>query len=343
MTTPGPFRPTPRSPADLPNLKRQTIKVLGLSRGAKLRLEWVLWFEAHGRNQALTCRHFGINRNTIGKWLRRFDEANLRTLEERSRRPGKLRQRVSSRLKDERLIVLKHEFPAWGREKVRTLYQLRYHEPITSWYVERATRAYRLYCPGKPKRQHHPKTSYVKKKITELRDKPSRTGFLLHLDTIVRHLQGLKRYILTGIDHTARLSYAWVYQTHTSASARDFLLRLRYLLGNHIENIHTDNGSEFHKHFEQAVQNLKLTHYWSRPRTPKDNAILERFNRTLKQEFLRQGNFHPNLVVMNQKLTGWLIQYNSVRPHQALGFLTPLKYAEQAQNLHTMWSSRTLA
>ena len=337
----GPFRPVPHPPTNLPNLRRQTAKVLALSRGAKMRLEWVLWHESHGFNQSLTCRHFGIHRNTLGKWLRRFDEVNLRTLEEHSRRPRQVRQRVNSTVKDQRLIELKREFPVWGREKIRALYQVQYHEPITSWYVERATRTYRLYCPRKPRHQHHAQMAYTKKKITELKDKPSRTGFLLHLDTIVLHLQGVKRYIVTGIDHTSRLAYAWIYRNHNSASARDFLLRLKYLLSNHIENIHTDNGSEFHKYFEQAVYGLNLTHYWSRPRTPKDNAILERFNRTLKQEFLRQGNFHPDPKVMNPKLTDWLMQYNAVRPHQTLGYLTPLAYAQQTQNLHTMWSSRT--
>jgi transposase InsO family protein len=181
------------------------------------------------------------------------------------------------------LIDLKHAFPAWGREKVRALYQARYHEPITSWYIARATRAYKLYCPGRPKPQHHSKTAYIKKKITELRSTPSHTGFLIHFDTIVLHLQGVKRYILTGIDHASRLSYAWVYKTHTSGSARDFLLRLRYLLKGQLVNVHTDNGSEFHKYFREAVQTLGLTHKWSIPSTPKDNSILERYNRTHKE------------------------------------------------------------
>ena len=336
-----PFRPQLRPPTDRVNLAQQTAKVLKLSRTAKLHLEWILWYQAHSYNQALTCRHFGIHRNTLAKWLRRYDEANLHTLEEHTRKPKHLRQRQASLIKDERIIGLKHEFPELGREKIRAIYVSRYKEPITSWYVERATRSYHLYCLITPRKQTHTKASYVKKKISELKTKPNQTGFLLHFDTIVLHLPGVKRYILTSIDHHSRLAYAFIYPSHTSTNAKVFLLRLKYLLGNKIENIHTDNGSEFHKHFKQAVQALGMAHYWSRPRTPKDNAILERFNRTLKQEFLRQGNFYPNTNLMNQKLTDWLIKYNSIRPHQALGYLTPLKYAEMSQNLHTMWSSST--
>lgn len=338
---PGPFRAAPRAPIDIATLQVKTARALGLSRGARLRLAWLHWHQLHGRSATLTCRHFGIHRNTFGKWQRRFNPANLRSLEEGSRRPAHVRYRQASQTKDLRLIALKREFPAWGREKIRAVYATRYRESLTSWYVARATRAYHLYCPRKPSRQHHPRAGYAKKHITELRHRPAQTGFLLHLDTIVLHLQGVKRYVLTSIDHASRLAYAWVYRSHTSGAARDFLLRLRYLLANSIENLHTDNGSEFHKHFDAAAQTLGLTHYWSRPRTPKDNAMCERFNRTLKEEFLRHGNFHPDPATMNRALTAWLVQYNNVRPHQALSFLAPLAYAQQLQHLHTMWPTRT--
>ena len=225
--------------------------------------------------------------------------------------------------------------------KIRALYQTTHGSPITSWYIQRVIETYRLYPRRLKPKQRHPQASYVKKRITELATQQPIMGFLVHLDTIVLHLFGVKRYVLTAIDHHSRLGYAWMTASHASVAARDFLYRLRYLLGGQIENLHTDNGSEFMKHFHAAAQALDLTRYWSRPKTPKDNPNLERFNRTLKEEFLRQGNFHPDPAVFNQKLTDWLIEYNSIRPHQALGYLTPLAFAEQTMGLHTMWSSST--
>ena len=66
-----------------------------------------------------------------------------------------------------------------------------------------------------------------------------------------------------------------------------------------------------------------------------------RFNQTLKNEFLNWGNFHPDPKVLNQKLTNWLVEYNSIRPHQSLNYLTPLEFAEKTMHLSTMWSSST--
>ena len=323
-------------------LWQKTAHVLGLSREAKQRLEWMIWYyQKAGENGALVCRHFGLHRNTFTKWLKRFDPANLRRLESESRRPKNVRHRRGIPLHDDRIIALRKAHPCWGKMKLKTLYRTIHGSPITSWYIQRVIEAYHLNRPPATRRQNHPKSAYTKKKITELKEKLPVPGFLLHFDSIVLHLFGVKRYILTSVDHHARLGYAWMYRSHASRAAEDFLLRMRYLIGSKIQNIHTDNGSEFHKHFLTAAEKLDMTQYWSRPKTPKDNPMNERFNRTLKEEFLKQGNFHPDPALLNPKLTQWLIEYNSVRPHQALGYLTPLAYAQRSMVLHTMWSSST--
>jgi IS30 family transposase len=320
---------------------RETAKRLYLSKEAQKRLEWIIFYHEKARkNGALVCRYFGIHRNTFSKWLHMFDESNLRSLETTSRTPHTVRIRQSSRVKDSRVITLRTAHLFWSKMKLKVLYESTYHESISSWYIQRVIEEYHLY-PKKKKHQKHSKISYEKKRITELNITPPHTGFLIHLDSIVLHLFGVKRYILTAIDHHSRLAYACMYHSHASKPAADFLERLWYLFGTHIENIHTDNGSEFMKHFHEATKQLSLTRYWSRPRTPKDNAHLERFNRTLKEEFLRQGNFHPDPAVFNPRLTEWLVEYNSIRPHQALGYQTPLAFSQSSMGLHTMWSSRT--
>ncbi len=114
-----------------------------------------------------------------------------------------------------------------------------------------------------------------------------------------------------------------------------------YLLDHKLEHVHTDNGSEFQKHFDQALQALSLTRWWSRPRTPKDNPSNERFNLTLREGFLSWGNFHFDPNIFNQNLTNWLIEYNAIRTHEIFNYLTPLTFATQTIGLSTMWSSST--
>lgn len=292
------------------------------------------------RNVSLTSRHFGIGLSTFHKWRKRFNEINLHTLKSYSRKPKNLRFRRAVSFKDERIIALRKQYPYFGKMKLKVLYERKYNENISSWYIQRVIETYKLYLKKKKKHYTQKKTSQIKKRITECEAKPI-MGFMLHLDTIVLHLLGVKRYIITAIDDYSKIAYARMYKNHSSRMASDFFYRLHYLLEEKIENVHTDNGSEFHKYFEQALKQVNLSHWWSRPRTPKDNPSNERFNRTLKNEFLNWGNFHPDPEIFNRKLTDWLIEYNSIRPHQTLNYLTPLEYAQKTMGLSTMYSSST--
>jgi transposase InsO family protein len=161
------------------------------------------------------------------------------------------------------------------------------------------------------------------------------------LDTIVRNINGQKRYIITAIDKYSKIAYARMYSSHNSKHTQDFLLRLNYLLSNQIENIQTDNGSEFQKYFDNTCKKLNLDRYYSRVRTPKDNAICERFNRTLKEEFIQLGNLTDDKDVFNEKLTAWLIEYNFHRPHQSLDYMTPIDFTQKYSKVSKRYSSNT--
>ena len=322
---------------------RDIAKVLKLSKQARNRLEWMIYYETKSNNSVpLVCRYFGISRSTFYKWYSRFKEFNLHTLETRSTKPNNMRSRQKEWVKDERVIKLRKKYPYFGKMKIRVMYVRLHNEHITSWYVQRVIEEYKLYPKKKKKHYSKKKSSIVKKKISECTKQPT-TGFLLHLDTIVLHLQGVKRYVITAIDEHSKISYARVYKSHASISTVDFFKRLNYVLEEKIENVHTDNGCEFHKHFEQSLKKLDLNHWWSRPRTPKDNPSNERFNRTFREEFLNWGNFNKDTDIFNKRITDWLVEYNSIRPHQSLNYLTPLQFAEKTMNLSTVWSSCTIS
>lgn len=103
-----------------------------------------------------------------------------------------------------------------------------------------------------------------------------------------------------------------------------------YLVEGRVELMHSDNGSEFKKSFEKACTTLGIIQVYSRPKTPKDNPALEKFNDTLQREWLRYSEEGlDDIERANKDLTTWLIKYNSVRPHQSLDYLTPLEYAEK--------------
>ena len=88
----------------------------------------------------------------------------------------------------------------------------------------------------------------------------------------------------------------------------------------------SDNGLEFGKHFHQTLQDQRVTHWHTFPRTPKMNAHCERFNRTVQQEFLdyQEELLFTDLPASNEQLFEWLSWYNLERPHHALALRTPI-------------------
>jgi transposase InsO family protein len=230
--------------------------------------------------------------------------------------------------------------------KLLEIYAHRYPEDhsISAWKIQCIIHRAGLYYEPKRQARINRKRSIARarKKITELEQKPT-SGFLLCLDTIVRYANGTKRYILTAIDRHTKIAFARMYATHSSDAARDFLRRLYLLLDGKIENVQTDNGSEFHRHFDGACAALGLEHYWSRIKTPKDNAVNERFNRTLQDEFLSFGNMITDTVEFNRRLTEWLIEYNFRRPHQALGYLPPINFTFKYHKVLPMYPSHTFS
>src|SRR6185295_4540297 len=156
------------------------------------------------------------------------------------------------------------------------------------------------------------------------------------LDTIVKYWQGSKRYVFTAIDRYAKLAFARMYTTKSSANAADFLKRLQLLTADRMENVGHDRGTEFQGAFAQACLKLGLTQFYSRPHTPKDNAVNERFNRTLQEEFLNLGNMTLDTDRFNHHLTDWLVEYNFRRPHVTLGYVSPINFIYKHHRLLPM-------
>jgi len=58
----------------------------------------------------------------------------------------------------------------------------------------------------------------------------------------------------------------------------------------------TDNGSEFKKHFDEKLHKLHIIYYYTHPKTPNMNAHLERFNRTIQEDFI---DWHLDLLAID--------------------------------------------
>ena len=99
-----------------------------------------------------------------------------------------------------------------------------------------------------------------------------------------------------------------------------------------IKAIQVDGGSEFQDAFEEECQRTGMELFVLPPRSPKLNGYVERAQRTHTEEFYEVTDTSFEIAELNQALLKWEKVYNTVRPHQALGYLTPqefLKYHQQ--------------
>ena len=96
-----------------------------------------------------------------------------------------------------------------------------------------------------------------------------------------------------------------------------------------LHGLQVDGGSEFAAAFEQACRQRGLRLFVLPPRSPKLNGSVERAQRTHTEEFYEVSEFSLEMAALNQELRAWEQVYNTVRPYQALGYLTPQQFLSQ--------------
>lgn len=93
--------------------------------------------------------------------------------------------------------------------------------------------------------------------------------------------------------------------------------------------LRSDKGLIFQsRRFRQACRDYRLQQEFITPYTPEQNGIIERFFRSLKEDCVWQHTF-PTFEVARRVIRDWLQWYNQDRPHQALGYQSPVRYRAQ--------------
>lgn|SRR5262244_512427 len=301
-----------------------------LSREARTRLGWMDFYRTH-RNAALTCRRFGISRQTFYRWWRRFDPQNLSTLEDRSHRPHRRRQPTWTPELAERVLALRHQYPRWGKDKLavllarqggrvsvsmvgRILARLKQRGVLADppWARLRVLRRarFRRYAVRKPRHWS-----------------VARPGDLVQVDTLdLRPAPGVVLKQFTARDVVSRWDVIEAHDRATASLAAQFLTTLERRMPFPIRAVQVDGGSEFAREFELACRRRGLRLFVLPPRSPKLNGAVERAQRTHTEEFYQVFPCSLELEALNRELRQWEHIYNTVRPHQALGYLTPQQF-----------------
>jgi putative transposase len=306
------------------------------------RVKVIKFMKKHG--EEATQEAYEVGRSTVYGWKKKLEEGGgkLSSLAPQSRAPHQKRKReVDSRIK-EFMKKYRKDPPGVGKETIHpALQEYCRKEQIRCPSESTVGRILRDLKQGGEIQEYtqeirvSARTGKLlvrckKKRIPKLRRKgyqPQAPGDLVQLDSIFVFVEGLQRYLITAIDLKTGFAFAYGYSTLSSESAADFLERLREVTPFRIRRIQTDNGSEFEKHFRQAVHQQQLLHFHTYPRHPQSNAHIERFNRTLQEQYV---SWHledlENLSDWNRNLMDYLLWYNTEKPHKAKNKLPPMKY-----------------
>jgi transposase InsO family protein len=293
---------------------------------AERRLRILIFWEKYG--DEATFEAFKTKRRTLYRWQEslRKEEGKLSGLDKKSTAPQRRRKRTLPLGLETQIIDLRRDHPRTGKKKVAALCHI--SESKAGRIIFDLKK--RGVLPKHTKVSLYAQTGRVferkRRPIKRVRRPKQKRG--LEIDTVVRFVANTKRYIYTAINLEDRFAFAGTYANHSSSSAKDFLEKLIEVVPFQIREIQTDNGSEFAHHFHDACLVLKIHHYHTYPRCPKMNGTVERFNRTLSEDFIRHHLLllRDDILQFNEALMDWLIWYNTKRPHQSLGMLSPLQY-----------------
>lgn len=101
------------------------------------------------------------------------------------------------------------------------------------------------------------------------------------------------------------------------------------------QRLRLDNGPEFiSAALQQWAQHHGVALVHIQPGKPTQNAYIERFNRTFREEVLDQHLF-ARIDDVREAAWWWMVEYNEQRPHDSLGDLTPVEYRQQVAGSST--------
>jgi transposase InsO family protein len=267
---------------------------------------------------------YGTSRQSVHAWRQRFQAQGMPGLADRSRRPHTSPTRLPADV--EALICeLRRQHPRWGARRISHELGRRGLDPAPS----RATAHRVLVRNGLIDAQ----TQQHKRKYR--RWQRAEPMHLWQLDIVggVPLADGRQCKMVTGIDDHSRfvvIAAVVAVPSGRAVCAAFTAAMRRYGVPSEVL---TDNGKQFTgRHtrpqpvevlFEQICRDNGITARLTKPRSPTTTGKIERFHKTLREEFLDHVAPFESLTAAQEAIDGWVASYNHRRPHQALDMATP--------------------
>jgi transposase InsO family protein len=146
-----------------------------------------------------------------------------------------------------------------------------------------------------------------------------------HIDISYINIAGTFYYLCSILDGCSRyIVHHEIRQSMTELDVETILQRARELFPDASPRIISDNGPQFiAKDFKEFIRIAGMTHVKTSPYYPQSNGKIERYHRTIKGDCIRPGT-PTSLEDARRLVARYVAQYNTVRLHSAIGYITPL-------------------
>ncbi len=269
------------------------------------------------------ARRYGVGRQTVHSWLRRYAAEGLAGLVDRSCRPATCPHQMPPEI-EAKVLEMRRLHPSSGPRTILNRLSRRAVEPLPSRSaIYRALVRHQLIDPKPRRRRARDYKRWERSKPMELWQMDVTLG--------VRLEDGSRPSIVTGIDDHSRFCVsAKVVPRATAKPVCDALLGAMALHGMP-EAILSDNGKVFTGRFgagkgevlfDRICRENGIRHLLTAPRSPTTTGKVERFHKTLKREFLEARVF-PSIEEAQAELDTWVHKYNFEREHQSIGNRPP--------------------
>lgn len=320
----------------LPKLGKGTYNTLmklispKLSDPTLFRLHVLSHYYNYGWRSAVDA--FGVKKSTLFDWKKSYEVSGKKPIGiiPKSTRPHKTRIMPT----DYRLVGfikgMRREYGNVGQNIIKPFLDL-YAKKLGIPTIGLTTIAKVI------KRRHltfekkvHIKRKFKFKKLRTRRSPKVTTSGFIQMDSITVYADEEKHLFMSVMDIYTKYALVEYVNSLSTKEAKRVFIKFKSFNPTKMSVVQTDNGSEFLGVFHSYLEESNLTHQFIYPGKPQVNSFIERFNRTVQEEFiLRSGDIYDDIPRFKVKLTKYLIWYNTKRPHSALKYVSPLQFIER--------------
>jgi transposase InsO family protein len=294
-------------------------------RCVKLRLE-------EGLPVSLLSEEVGASKDVIRRWVRAYQERGEAGLQNRVVSAGR-RRKIPGPVR-EKIVEIKKREPLFGVKRISHLLKRAFFLSASPETVRRTLRAESLIVPSKKKHRRN----VTRPRFFE-RSTPNQ---MWQGDIFTFRLGGRYAYLIGFVDDYSR--YVVGLELYRTQTADQVLEVYRRAIGEYgvSKEMLTDRGRQYTNwrgstRFERELGKDRVRHIKSQAHHPMTLGKIERFWKTIYEEFLVRAQF-VSFEEARERIRQWVQYYNHKRPHQGIGGLCPAdRYFEiQAELRKTM-------